>query len=153
MFRASQVHQKNPVNFKQGQGMFTHQLKHMLRKQHVHKYNWDPLPMYDPRKLVHANREVHHYSYEERRDPHWDHRAVFVPDQRYGKIPVPLEFKDAYWWRDLQARRLQCPLDWVWFRFGSARVKRQWDFGDLAVRKKHSLSMDEVIANARFARN
>lgn len=53
--------------------------------------------MYDPRKLVHANRYIDHDTYAEKYDPHWSQNAYLVPDQQYYYIPVPKEYKDAYW--------------------------------------------------------
>lgn len=153
MLRSSTTLLKNPVNMKQGQGMFTHQLKRLLRKKHLHKYNWDALPMYDPRTLIHSNREVDHKTYVEKRDPHWDQNVHWVPDQTYEKIPVPAEFKDAYWWRDLQARRIQCPVDWVSNRMYSARRRQEFDFQDLAFRRKKVFTYDEAALNARRVRS
>lgn len=144
---------KNPVNFKQGQGMVTHQLKRLLQKKHVHKYVWDPLPMYEPRKLVHANRVVDHKTYQEKVDPHWDNNVVYVPDQTWQKLPVPAEFKDAYWFRDLQARRVQCPVEWVSHRMYKAKYRRTYDFQDLGFRKKHMFSAHEAVSNAKTVRS
>ncbi|CAD2217798.1 hypothetical protein AGDE_00709 [Angomonas deanei] len=153
MFHCSRVARKNPVIFKQGQGMFSHQLKRILNKNSLHRYNWDPLPMYDPRKLIHADRRVDHDTYEEVYDPHWMNSAHHVPDQRYHKIPVPADFKDAYWWRDLQARRVQCPVEWVSHRMYSSEDRRKYDFQDLAFKKKFEFSFEETVANAKDMRN
>jgi hypothetical protein len=142
----------NTTGFKQGQGMFSHQLKRILNKKSLHKYNWDPLPMYDPRKLVHANRFVDHDTYEEKYDPHWENNTHLVPDQEFYNVPVPKEYKDAYWWRDLQARRIQCPVEWVHHRMHT-KDKLKYDFQDLAVRKKFEFSYEDVIANAKDMRN
>ncbi|KAG5469339.1 hypothetical protein LSCM1_02554 [Leishmania martiniquensis] len=152
MLRFTHAIRKNPVVFKQGQGMFSHQLKRILNKKSLHKYNWDSLPMYDPRKLVHANRYVDHDTYEERYDPHWEHNAHLVPDQQFYYIPVPKEYKDAYWWRDLQARRVQCPTEWVHFRMHT-KDKLKYDFQDLAFRKKFEYSYEDVVANAKDMRS
>ncbi|CCW63081.1 unnamed protein product [Phytomonas sp. EM1] len=153
MFRFDAVLRKNPVIFKQGQGMFTHQLKRILNKKSLHKYTWDPLPMYDPRKLVHANRYIDHDTYEEKYSPHWMNNAHLVPDQQFYHIPVPAEYKDAYWWRDLQARRVQCPVEWVSHRMYSKADRRKYDFQDLAFRKKFEYSFDEVVNNAKEMRS
>lgn len=153
MLRHSVALRKNPIIFKQGQGMFTHQLKRILNKKSLHKYNWDPLPMYDPRKLVHAGRFVDHDSYQEVYDPHWVNNAYDVPDQQYCKIPVPAEYKDAYWWRDLQARRVQCPVEWVSHRMYSKVGRRRFDFQDLGFKKKFEFSLEEVVQNAKDMRS
>ncbi|KPA76736.1 putative mitochondrial hypothetical protein [Leptomonas pyrrhocoris] len=152
MLRLSVALRKNPVVFKQGQGMFSHQLKRILNKKSLHKYNWDPLPMYEPRKLVHANRYVDHDTYEEKYDPHWEHNAHLVPDQAFYNVPVPKEYKDAYWWRDLQARRIQCPTEWVHHRMHT-KDRQKYDFQDLAFRKKFEFSYEDVVANAKEMRN
>ncbi|CUG01156.1 Hypothetical protein, putative [Bodo saltans] len=144
---------KNPVNFKQGQGMVTHQLKRLLQKKHLHKYNWDPLPMYEPRKLVHANRYVDHHTYQEKVDPHWSENTVSVPDQKWLKVDVPAEYQDAYWFRDLQARRVQCPVEWVSHRMYKARHRRAYDFQDLGFKKKHIFLPEEAAENAKSVRN
>ncbi|CCW66170.1 unnamed protein product [Phytomonas sp. Hart1] len=153
MFRFNVALRKNPVIFKQGQGMFTHQLKHILNKKSLHKYNWDPLPMYDPRKLVHSNRYIDHDTYEEKYSPCWMENAYLVPDQQFYHIPVPSEYKDAYWWRDLQARRVQCPIEWVSHRMYSKKDRQLYDFQDLAVRKKFEYPYEEVVQNAKDMRN
>lgn len=152
MLRTTAVSRKNPVVFKQGQGMFSHQLKRILNKKSLHKYTWDALPMYDPRKLAHANRYVDHDTYAEKYDPHWEQNAHLVPDQQYYNIPVPKEYKDAYWWRDLQARRVQCPTDWVHHRMHT-KDRLVYDFQDLAFRKKFQYSYEDVVANAKDMRN
>lgn len=152
MLRQTAVFLKNPVNYKQGQGMFSHQLKRLLRKNHVHRFTWDKLPMYNPRVLVHANRLVDPETHQIVRDAHWEEQAHWVPDQTYAKIPVPKEFKDAYWWRDLQARRVQAPLEWMRHRFYSPSDKRKYDFQDLSLKKKHRYTLEEVVANARSMR-
>ncbi|EPY30340.1 hypothetical protein STCU_04115 [Strigomonas culicis] len=133
--------------------MFSHQLKRILSKKSLHRYNWDPLPMYEPRKLVHASRYVDHDTYEERYDPHWEKEAHLVPDQQYHSIPIPPEYKDAYWWRDLQARRVQCPVDWVSHRMYNKADRRGYDFQDLAFRKKFEFSYEDTIRNAKDMRS
>lgn len=133
--------------------MFTHQLKRILNKKSLHRYNWDPLPMYDPRMLAHTNRQVDHDTYEERYDPHWENNAHWVPDQKYYAIPVPREFKDAYWWREIQARRVQCPVDWVQHRMYNKEDRQTYDFQDLGFRKKFQFSYEEVINNAKETRS
>ncbi|EAN95039.1 hypothetical protein C3747_60g19 [Trypanosoma cruzi] len=153
MFHLSFTRRKNPVIFKQGQGMFSHQLKRLLQKKAIHRYNWDPLPMYDPRKLVHANRRVDPETWQEVYDPHWDERAHLVPDQVYYHIPVPPEYKDAYWWRDLQARRVQCPVEWVSHRMYNKGDRQRYDFQDLSFRKKFEYSYEEVVKNAKDMRS
>lgn len=153
MLRSSSVLLKNPIVFKQGQGMFTHQLKRILNKKSLHKYNWDPLPMYDPRKLAHAGRYVDHDTYEEKYDPHWATNAHEVPDQQFYKVPVPAEYKDAYWWRDLQARRVQCPTEWVAHRMYNKGDRQRYDFQDLAFKKKFEFPLDEVVQNAKDMRS
>lgn len=152
MFRLTVHCLKNPVNFKAGQGMITHQFKRLLRKKPLHKYIWDPLPMYNPRALVHTNREVDHFTYEEKRNPHAEGSVYWVPDQRWEKVPVPQEFKDAYWWRDLQARRVQCPVEWVSHRMYSPLDRQRYDFQDLAFRRKPMVGYHEAAENAKRMR-
>ena len=144
---------KNPVLFKQGQGMFTHQLKHLLQKKAVHRYIWDPIEQYPARKLWHTNRIIDHHTYEEKRDPQWNVRKVEVPDQQYSRIPIPPEFKDAYWFRDLQARRIQCPVEWVSYRMYSQKGKNLYDFQDLSMQKKFRFGPEQVVNMARQERN
>lgn len=139
--------------FKQGQGMFSHQLKRMLRKNALHRYVWDPLPMYEPRKLMHANLLVDHETYKEQYDPHRDADTYLVPDQQFYHIPVPTAYKDAYWWRDLQARRVQCPVAWVGHRMYNKKDRQGYDFQDLGFRKKHEFSFEEVVQNAKDMRS
>lgn len=153
MFLRTVLLRKNPVIFKQGQGMFSHQLKRILNKKSLHKYNWDPLSMYNPRVLSHANRRVDHDTYEEVYDPHQSRDSFIVPDQQYHTIPVPQEYKDAYWWRDLQARRIQCPVEWVSHRMYNKKDRQTYDFQDLAFRKKFEYSYEEVVQNSRDARS
>lgn len=133
--------------------MFTHQLKRLLQKKAIHKFVWDPLPMYNPRKLVHSNREVDHFTYLEKRDPHWENNIHYVPDQKFLKVPVPNEYKDAYWWRDLQARRVQCPIDWVSHRMYRGTSRRATDFQDLAFRPKHRFTVMETVQHAKASRS
>lgn len=109
--------------------------------------------MYDPRVLVHTNRKVDHDTYEEKYDPHWKQNAHLVPDQKYYAIPVPKEFKDAYWWRDLQARRIQCPIEWVHHRIHKKSGRQTYDFQDLRVQKKFQYSYEETIQNAKDMRS
>lgn len=153
MFRQCTICLKNPVIFKQGQGMFSHQLKRILNKKSLHRYNWDPLPMYNPRVLAHSNRIVDHDTYEEKYDPHWNNNVHLVPDQEFYHIPVPSEYKDAYWWRDLQARRVQCPVAWVHHRMHNNTDRHTYDFQDLAFRKKFQYSFEETISNAKDMRS
>lgn len=108
--------------------------------------------MYEPRKLVHANRYVDHDTYEEKYDPHSEQNSHLVPDQRFYNIPIPQEYKDAYWWRDLQARRIQCPVEWVHHRMHTSD-RRKYDFQDLAFRKKFEFSYEETIQNAKDMRS
>jgi hypothetical protein len=144
---------KNPVLYKQGQGMFTHQLKHLLQKKAVHRYNWDPVAEYPARNLWHANRMVDHHSYQEVHDPQWDRQAYNVPDQNYLKIPVPSEFKDAYWYRELQAKRIQCPVDWVSHRMYSPKNRARFDFQDLSMKEKFRLPMESVVEKSKQQRH
>lgn len=153
MLQTSAVCRKNPIVFKQGQGMFSHQLKRILNKKSLHRYNWDPLPMYDPRVLAHAGRYIDHHTYDAKYDPHWHQNTYMVPDQRYYSIPVPKEYSDAYWWRDLQARRVQCPVEWVHHRMHNKADRRAYDFQDLAFRKKFQFSYEETISNAKESRS
>eukprot|EP00796_Vickermania_ingenoplastis_P004521 gene4521-3308_t len=153
MLHRSPFLRKNPVLFKQGQGMFTHQLKRILNKKSLHRYNWDPLPMYDPRVLVHSNRRVDHDTYEEVHDPHWHQEVHLVPDQVFYAIPVPKDYKDAYWWRDLQARRVQCPVEWVSHRMYNKKDRESYDFQDLSFRKKFEYSYENTIQNAKDMRS
>ena len=151
--RSSLILLKNPVLFKQGQGMFTHQLKHLLQKKAIHRYNWDPLLQYPARNLWHVNRYVDHHTYEEKHDPHWDARKVEIPDQQFSRIPIPPEFKDAYWFRELQARRVQCPVEWVAYRMHSARQRRRYDFQDLSMARKVQFDEHQVVEMARQERS
>jgi hypothetical protein len=151
--RHSTVLLKNPVIFKQGQGMFTHQLKHLLQKKAVHRYNWDPVSLYPARNLWHADRLVDHHTYEERHDPHWDNKVYEVPDQEYSRIPVPSEYKDAYWFRDLQARRIQCPVEWVSHRMYSGKNRNRFDFQDLAMKAKFRIPQLQVIEKSKQKRS
>lgn len=148
MYRQSTVFRKSPVVFKQGQGTFKGQLERILNKQHVHMSRWDELSMYDPRKLAHANRFVDHFTYETQySDPLWSSTVHEVPDQRYGRIAVPAEYKDAYWWRDLQARRVQCPVEWVSYRMYNKGLRLRTDFTDLSFKRKWQFTVDHVLAN------
>lgn len=155
--RQTPIARKNPINYKMGQGMFSEQLKHLLRKDQLHKMVWDPLPMYNPRKLAHTEKEIDHYTYQEKHNPHntmaADNGKVYeVPDQQYRKVAVPSKYKDAYWWRERQAKRVQVPVEMVQDRMYNPEKRWQTDFQDLSFKQKFTFTEEEVIAHMKKSR-
>jgi hypothetical protein len=71
--------------------------------------------------------------------------VYYVPDQVYNRIPVPGEFKDAYWHRETKAQRVQQPLDNVRKLLGAKNAKNLFDFQDLAVRPKFQFTDADVL--------
>ena len=137
---------KNPKVYKLGHNSNTsHQLKRLLQKKHIHRYSWDKLTMYDPRRLVHTNKRLDHFTYANLPDPHRSATTYWVPDQEFLKVPVPVEFSDAYWWRELQARRIQCPIEWVEHRHLDAQKASRVDFQDLSMKKKFFVRDEQAV--------
>ena len=62
---------------------------------------------------------------------------------------MPSEFKDAYWIREREARRVQCPKEWVEHRY-----KEPWryDLTDDSLKEKFVYSDEEVVAHAKHER-
>eukprot|EP00758_Cryptobia_borreli_P006689 Tbor_TRINITY_DN5189_c2_g6::TRINITY_DN5189_c2_g6_i4::g.25916::m.25916 len=188
---------KNPVVYKYGNDRFSDQLKKLLTKNHLHRRKWTPLHMYNPRRLIHTNKEIDHYNYTYKYNPHtspnplrvpkllpllprpgqainplnYANNRLFteeetlngeeellinknknihlVPDQVFNNIPVPYEYKDAYWWRGIEARRVQCPVEWVSHRMYVARERKLTDFTDLAFSKMFRYSYDDVVRHMK----
>lgn len=147
--RQTSVCLKNPYVYKFNNSRFTSQLKWLLNKRAVHKHVWDPIPLYNPRELVHTNQQLDHYTYEPKYDPHREMNTYYVPDQQYNKLPVPSEFRDAYWWRDLQARRLQAPTKWLSHNLYKAERRLFTDFQNLSFEKKFKYRKEDVIRHIK----
>jgi hypothetical protein len=152
MLRQTAVARKAHVILKQGQGLFSHQLKRILQKNHVHYYRWDPLHMYPARRLAHADVTLDAHTGARKWCPHRAESTVLVPDQKMKAIPVPRDYTDAYWWRDRQSRRVQCPVRWVEHRMYSGKQRKKHDFQDLAFARKFQFGVDDCIEHARRQR-
>lgn len=152
MLRTSSRLLKNPVIPNYGKGLFSHQLKRILNKKPLHYHKWTPIALYQPRPLWHADRRVDHVTGQEVSDPHWDRNAYWVPDQEFGRIPVPGDFKDAYWTREAQARRVQCPIEWMGHKMYSRQQRIRTDFQDLSFQPKKFFSHKEVLDHAAMRR-
>ena len=154
--RRSVVARKNPVVLKFGEGVVHDQLKHILNKKPLHYMEWDPLPQFPPRKLRHVDRRLNPHTGAALPDPARDdlryERNYFVPDQHFNRVPVPRRYSDAYWWRELQARRVQCPISWVERKFQDPRLRERYSFEDLSFEKKFFFTVDDVVAHARQER-
>eukprot|EP00744_Colponema_vietnamica_P025830 GILI01038119.1.p1 GENE.GILI01038119.1~~GILI01038119.1.p1 ORF type:complete len:154 (+),score=5.29 GILI01038119.1:44-505(+) len=149
MLRHTAVCHKNPYVYKFNNSRFSTQLKWLLSKKAVHKHTWDPIPLYNPRDLAHTNQKLDHYTYEPQYDAHREANSFLVPDQTYNKVPVPSEFKDAYWWRDLQSRRVQCPTRWVDHNIYRADRRLYTDFQNLAFQQKFKYRKDDVLRHIK----
>jgi hypothetical protein len=79
-------------------------------------------------------------------------RNYIVPDQHYGRVPVPQRYRDAYWWRERQARRVQCPMSWVADKYRDAATRQRYSFMDFSFEEKFRFSVDDVIAHAKEER-
>jgi hypothetical protein len=142
---------KNPVFIKYDNSDFTHQMKRLLQRKYVHYYKWDdePLQMYPADRLAHANVKLDHRTGQAVYDPYRKADEYLVPDQKYSAYPIPAEYKDAYWIREREARRVQCPKEWV-----EDRYQQGWkyDLTDDSLAEKFTFSEEEVIAHARLER-
>ena len=152
MFRRTSVNEKSPVVIKRGSGTFSKQLEHLLSRKPLHYKRWESLHMYDPRKLVHAAVAVDHFTLREKYDPHWHARVHWVPDQEWLKVPIDPVFKDAYWYREHEARTLQAPYLFEKQRDEKAKLRVETDFNDLAYAQKHMLSEADVLQNLKSRR-
>lgn len=85
----------------------------------------------------------------ERLDEARNNAVHYVPDQTYNRIPVPSEFKDAYWYRDFKARRVQLPLDSVRKQLEEKGSKDKYDMQDLAVRAKFRYTETDVVEHMK----
>lgn len=130
------------------QTAFTDQLKRILQVMPAHKYVWNPEPVqvFPPDALMHTNKKLNHRTGKPLPDPYREATQYLVPDQEYSKLPIPEEFADAYWSREQEARRAQCPDKWM-----SDRKLEPWkyDVTDDSLRPKKVLSSEEVLANVR----
>lgn len=149
MLRQTCLQLKNPYVFKHDNSSFTTQLKHLLSKKIVHKRRWESLGLFKAKPLAHADVYVDHFTYDVKHDPHRRNNTFWVPDQRYGKIPVPSDYKDAYWWRDLESRRLQAPSEWKKHDIYSPHRRAFTDFSNLAFEKKFKYSKSQVLLNMK----
>lgn len=115
---------------------------------HYSKWDEEPLNVYPADRLAHANVKLDQRTKE---IPDFAKRAEAykVPDQRFTSFAVPEEFKDAYWIREREARRVQCPVEWVEHRY-----KEPWkyDLTDDSLAEKFTYTDEEVIAHARLER-
>lgn len=85
----------------------------------------------------------------ERLDESRNTSVYYVPDQVYNRIPVPGEFKDAYWHRESKAQRVQLPLDSVRDKLEERGAKTRYDFQDLAVRPKFRYTDADAIEHMK----
>ncbi len=165
MLRSTLLARKNPVLLKFGVGVVKDQLDHLLNKKPLHHFDWDPVPEYPARKLRHADRKLDPRTGAALPDPARDfglssstsssdvqNRSYLVPDQQYLRVPVPQRYKDAYWWREQQARRTQKPVAWEAHKFWSVDKRHRYNFADLSFEKKFWFSVDDVVAHARQER-
>ena len=179
------VRTKHPVVFHNTRNKFTAQFKHILNKKPLHYFQWDPLPQYPPRQLEHANRKLCPHTGAELLCAHrWanvvnasdsskvaktaigdpDERSLLstylVPDQHFGKIPVPSLYRDAYWHREQQSRRTQLPLAEGADRAGMLPHKDadgkdrrhlayRYDLQDWSFREKQYFNEMDVIRHAK----
>ena len=154
MLHTTCVRLKNPLLLKYGEGLLSKQLDYLLKKKPLHHFEWDPLPQYPPRRLRHADRALNPFTGAALADPARDdtrgahNQAYVVPDQHYSRVPVPQRYRDAYWWRERQARRVQCPTQWVAHKFYDARLRDRYSFQDLSFEKKFYFTTDDVVAHA-----
>jgi hypothetical protein len=151
MLRCTAPRLKRMHVFKYDDGEFSHQLKRILNRKQVHYYKWDdtPLQVYPADRLAHANVKLNHKTGEELPDPYRKADTYSVPDQKFAKFDVPSMYRDAYWMREREARRVQCPKEWVEHRY-----KQPWkyDITDDSLAEKFTYSEEEVIAHARRER-
>ncbi|KNH03936.1 hypothetical protein XU18_4744 [Perkinsela sp. CCAP 1560/4] len=142
---------KKPVIRSKSKGKVSKQLKSLLNKPTFHPLarKWEELSEYPPRRLTYCgvhtgpNGEVKY-------DPHRESQTYFVPDQDYYKIPVPAVMKDAYWNRELLARKTQInPWDLdMQKRAWDKDLRDETDFQYLAFRKKFQFSVRELLDQA-----
>jgi hypothetical protein len=156
MLRTTSLQLKNPVILKYGEGLITTQLKHILEKKPLHHFEWDDIPEYPARQLRHTDRRLDPRTGKTLPDPARDNisfgQNYLVPDQYYHRIPVPQRYRDAYWWRERQARRIQCPISWVSYKFWSPELRDRYSFMDLSFQEKFYFTPDDVIAHAKQER-
>jgi len=151
MRRCSIVLGKKPVIKSDAKGAVSQQLKKILNKKQATTQKWEPLVEHDPRRLLFASSKVNKEG-SIVRDPHAANNTYLVPDQEYVAIPVPAEFKDAYWARESISRRVQKdPYEAV-----SAAWKKDTreytDFQELSFRPKFRFSIPELLAMAKRER-
>jgi hypothetical protein len=172
MLRSTPTVYKSQVILKFGEGLVTTQLKHILEKKPIHHFDWDALPEYPARKLRHVDRQLDPRTGAALPNPARDNNIpmnyknnnsennnssssstqYLVPDQRYHRVPVPHRYRDAYWWRERQARRIQCPTDWVSYKFTDPKLRERYSFMDLSFEEKFFFSVDDVVAHAKQER-
>ena len=156
MLRTTPLTLKNPVVIQFGEGIVTTQLKHILEKKPLHYMEWDELPEYPARKLRSTDRQLDPRTGKAYPNPARDNMAhgtqYLVPDQTYNRIPVPHRYRDAYWWRERQARRIQCPVSWVAYRFWNPTLRERYNFQDLSFEEKFWFYVDDVVAHAKQER-
>eukprot|EP00658_Telonema_sp_P-2_P072198 TRINITY_DN61377_c0_g1_i2.p1 TRINITY_DN61377_c0_g1~~TRINITY_DN61377_c0_g1_i2.p1 ORF type:complete len:160 (-),score=46.04 TRINITY_DN61377_c0_g1_i2:150-581(-) len=85
----------------------------------------------------------------ERLDESRNASVYYVPDQIHNRIPVPGEFKDAYWHRETKAQRVQLPLDSVRDKLEARGAKSLYDFQDLAVRSKFRYTSADAVEHMK----
>src|SRR3989338_9205476 len=168
MLRSTPLIHKYQVILKFGEGLVTTQLKHILEKKPLHKFEWDALPEYPARNLRHADRQLDPRTGAAFPNPARDNNIpmknntnndaasssstttqYLVPDQTYHRVPVPHRYRDAYLWREGQARRVQCPTEWVSYRFLEPRLRERFSFMDFSFEEKFFFSVDDVVAHAK----
>lgn len=149
--RASPLLSKKPVYVKYDDSEFTHQFKRILNRKHVHYYKWDeePLLVFPADRLAHADVRLDQRTGKEVFDASRHVNAYKVPDQKFHYFRVPEEYKDAYWIREREARRVQCPVEWV-----EDRYKQPWkyDITDDSLKEKFTFTEEQVIAHAKRER-
>lgn len=80
--------------------------------------------------------------------------TFWVPDQEWLRVPVPAEYKDAYWGREREARRHQGKdldqdvIDKVFTRDQRYTV----DFNDFGLRPRRVVSAEDAVRNLRRSR-
>ena len=142
---------KHPLVVKYDNADFSHQFKRILNREHAHYYKWDdtPLRVYPADRLAHTNVKLDQRTGEALPDVSRRATTYKVPDQEYTAFGIPEEFKDAYWAREREARRVQVPKEWVEHRYKEAW---KYDLTDDSLAEKFTFSDDEVIAHARRER-
>eukprot|EP00760_Papus_ankaliazontas_P034274 PhM_4_TR7088/c0_g1_i1/m.55959 len=142
---------KKPVNRHLAKGMISDQIKVLMNKPHVKpSRRWEDLEngLYDPRRLQNADVKLDAKG-AIRRDPHRQNSTYYVPDQKYVKIPVPEDYKDAYWHREWEARRVQTSVEDKIHLTWKLSTRSRTDFQDLSFRPKFQFSVGEVLELAR----